>query len=290
MSLKIGASAIARVFAPTFYRFIAMFVCPLFSGSSGNATYVSSGSTRILVDCGGSCRAVERELQKLDVTLDSIDCILVTHAHSDHVKGLEIVSKRYHIPIYGSIGTWQELMRSYKIPSVKKENIRVFRTSGAQKTLDLGDLQATFFSTPHDALDSVGYVLDDGAAKFGFATDLGRVSPGVRQNLTGCDVVLLEANYDLKMLQNGPYPYPLKERIRGAYGHLSNDDSGKFAADLVQSGVKTLYLGHLSEHNNTIDLAYRTVCAQMQTEGVNPKSDCQIFMTRRHEASRALTF
>ena len=267
-----------------------MFVCPLFSGSSGNATYVASGSTRILVDCGVSCRAIENELKKLDVAFSSISAILVTHAHCDHIKGLEVASKRFRVPIYASEGTWNVLLGEYRVTSVKKENIRTFRSVGEKKPLDLGDVQARFFPTPHDAKDSVGYVLDDGKSKFGFATDLGRITAGVRQQLLGCDVVLLEANYDQEMLDNGPYPYPLKERIRGAYGHLSNDDSGKFAAELVQSGVKTLYLGHLSEHNNTVELAYRTVCNEILGEGVNPKSDCEIYMTRRREASRALEF
>jgi phosphoribosyl 1,2-cyclic phosphodiesterase len=266
-----------------------MKVCPLFSGSSGNATLVASGSTRVLVDCGVSCSALQRELAKVDVELRDVDAILITHAHDDHVKGLNVVAKRCDAPVYASIGTWTELQSRGKAESVAKKNARIFHSLDASP-LVLGDLQAKYFSTPHDADDSVGYVLEDDHSSFGFATDLGRVTPAVRKALLQCDVVLLEANYDEKMLECGPYPYPLKQRIRSPYGHLSNVDSGKFAATLVESGVGQLFLGHLSAHNNTIELAYKTVAKELTQAGVNPKSDCAIYMTRRMEASRTLEF
>ncbi len=266
-----------------------MKVCPLFSGSSGNATLVESGSTRILVDCGVSCAALQRELAKVDATLDSIDAILITHAHDDHVRGLNVVAKRCDAPVYASVGTWAEMTQRGKAESVARKNQKIFYSPKPQP-LELGDLQAHYFSTPHDADDSVGYVIQDDHSSFGFATDLGRVTPSVRSALVQCDVVLLEANYDETMLANGPYPYPLKERIRSPYGHLSNVDSGKFAVKLIQSGVEQIFLGHLSAHNNTIELAYKTVAKKLQDSGIDPKKDCAIYMTRRMEASRALEF
>ena len=182
-------------------------------------------------------------------------------------------------------------MNRGKAVGIAPKNVRVFQSNrGAKQPLDLGDLQASFFSTPHDAQDSVGYVVEDGRVSFGFATDLGRATPGVRRALCGCDVVLLEANYDEDMLVNGPYPYVLQERIRGPYGHLCNDESGDFAVELVRSGVKEIYLGHLSQHNNTPSLARRAVETALRSAQINPQSDCVVRMTRREGASEPRDF
>ena len=265
-----------------------MIVCPLISGSSGNATYVESGDARILVDCGGAGAQIENALRAIDVDPSTLTCMLVTHSHDDHIRGLGVMSRRYRLPIFASVGTWDEIIKRDKIGHVDAKNIRVFQSAHVGDVLDFGSIAASFFSTPHDAYDSVGYVLSDGKKRFGMATDFGHVTPGIRSSLLGCDVVLLEANYDVDMLWKGPYPYPLKVRIAGNDGHLSNVDAGDFAVELVKSGTQTVFLGHLSEHNNTQQIAYRTVESAILGAGVALRQDCMVYMTRRYEPSRLI--
>lgn len=265
-----------------------MIVCPLLSGSSGNATYVESGDARILVDCGGTGTQIENALRLIGVEPCKLTCLLVTHSHDDHVRGLGVMSRRYRLPIFASVGAWDEILKRNKIGSVDPKNIRVFQSEHACKELDFGSISATFFATPHDAFDSVGYVLSDGKKKFGLATDFGRVTPGIRSSLMGCDVVLLEANYDVDMLWKGHYPYPLKVRIASDAGHLSNADAGDFAVELFKSGTRTIYLGHLSEHNNTQPIAYHTVEKAVVDAGIALRQDCMVYMTRRYEPSRII--
>lgn len=272
-----------------------MIVCPLISGSSGNATYIESGATRLLVDCGATGAQIEKALRSIEVEPHSLTALLVTHSHDDHVRGLGILSRRYNLPIHASIGTWKDIMKRNKIGSIAPKNIAVFDTSKPQNLLKFGAITTRFFSTPHDADDSVGYVFSDGETSFGLSTDFGHVTPGIRAALLGCSVVLLESNYDPYMLEHGPYPKQLQERIAGAYGHLSNDDAGNFAVELVRSGTKYIYLGHLSEHNNTQELAYQTVARQLREAGVALQQDCDacdcaVYMTRRYEPSRKLVF
>lgn len=265
-----------------------MIVCPLLSGSSGNCTYVESGKTRVLIDAGGTGSSIVENLEKIGVDPHSLTALLATHSHSDHCKGLGIFSRRYKLPIHASIGVWDTLMKYNYIGRVSTCYMKPFNSIETRKILDLGDIKASFFSTPHDSYDSVGYVLDDGKTKFGLATDLGHVTPLVRQKMFGCDVVLLEANYDRQMLIDGPYPYPLKQRILGPEGHLDNCDAGKFAVELAKNGTKHIFLAHLSEHNNTQELAFRTVEKIMLDSGVDPRNDCFVWMTRRYEPSRKL--
>ncbi|MBQ9873117.1 MAG: MBL fold metallo-hydrolase [Thermoguttaceae bacterium] len=264
-----------------------MIVCPLLSGSSGNATYVESGSSRVLIDAGASGAALEKNLRKIGVDPVSLTHILVTHAHDDHIRGVGVASRRYDLPVYASEGVWNEFANRSCVGRIMTRNMKVFHSSGSG-ALQLGDLTASYFSTPHDAYDSVGYVLSDGAVKFGLATDFGRVTPSIRQHLLGCDVVLLESNYDYDMLMNGPYPYDLKRRIRGPEGHLSNEEAGSFAVELARAGAKHIYLGHLSENNNNPRLAHKVVKTILEDAGVDLTRDCALHMTKRYEPSLKL--
>ena len=267
-----------------------MIVCPLVSGSSGNATLVVGGGVSLLVDCGATGATIERALNSLGYNPRELTAVLVTHAHDDHVKGLGVISRRYNLPIYASVGAWEEIMKRDKIGTISAKNVRVFQSIKVNEPLCFGDLAARFFSTPHDAYDSVGYVFSDGKASFGLATDFGHVTPGIRSALHGCQVVLLESNYDEDMLWKGPYPYPLKTRIAGCYGHMSNPDAGDFAIELAQKGAQHIFLGHLSVHNNTQELAYHTVEEKLLAADVDPRRDCMVYMTRRYEPSRLLEF
>ncbi|MGI6402201.1 MAG: MBL fold metallo-hydrolase [Thermoguttaceae bacterium] len=263
-----------------------MIICPLISGSSGNATYVASGETRILVDCGGSGVQIEKAMRSIGADPSRLDAILVTHSHTDHIKGLGVLARRYRVPLHASVGTWEEIQRRNKIGVVPGKQLKIFQT-GAAREIRFESIVVKAFSTPHDADDSVGYVFSDGQTSFGLATDIGSVTRDIRAALLGCDYVLLEANYDEKMLWEGPYPYPLKKRIAGPKGHLSNAEAAKFAVELLKNGAQTILLGHLSEHNNTPSIAYKTVSAAISKAGLDITRQ-PVYMTRRHEPSRLL--
>ena len=263
-----------------------MIICPLLSGSSGNATYVASGNARVLVDCGASGRAIETCLRKINVDPRTITHLLVTHAHSDHVCGLGVFSRRYNLPVYASVGAWEEILGQSRIGRIAKENIKVFNVDSDEKTLCLGDLSARFFSTPHDSKGSVGYVLSDNRVSFGIATDFGVVTEEIQKNLTGCRAVLLEANHDVDMLRNGPYPYVLQQRILSNYGHLSNVAAAAFAIRLVQTGARHVYLGHLSQENNTPEIALQTVLGALKDYAeTNQPLEYSLYLARRYEPS-----
>lgn len=264
-----------------------MIICPLLSGSSGNATYVASGSTRILIDAGASGASLEANLREIGVDPSDLTHILVTHAHDDHIRGVGVMSRRYGLPLYASEGVWTEMTRGARIGRVPTRFMKVF-CSTRRQTLHLGDVDVDYFSTPHDAYDSVGYVVSDGDVKFGIATDFGFVTPSIRQSLSPCDAVLLEANYDYDMLWNGPYPYLLKQRVAGPRGHLDNRDAGQFAAELARQRARYIYLGHLSEHNNTQRLAYDAVKKCFDESELELEKDCFVYMTRRYKPSRLL--
>jgi len=232
-----------------------MKICTLSSGSSGNAALVWQGGTYILVDIGISLRRVKNSLQALGFDIRKLSALLLTHEHGDHVSGLSMFA-RYHpdIPIYASGGTARELSNAGKDGGA---DIHTF-ISGDK--LSIGDIEVQSFETSHDVAESVGYTFNDGNRKLGYATDLGCVTGSVSRSLCYADTVLLECNHDLDMLKAGSYPYVLKQRILGRYGHLSNPDSADFAVWLGQNGTTRFILAHLSEENNTPEIAKSTVC------------------------------
>ncbi|MBR5626879.1 MAG: MBL fold metallo-hydrolase, partial [Thermoguttaceae bacterium] len=203
------------------------------SGSSGNATYIASGKTRILVDCGRSGRQLEECLENIGVDARTLTHIFITHSHTDHTTGAGVLSRRYDIPIYCTLGTWNEMARK-KVPGdVAGKNIQLFQSAQPDKTITLDDLQIVFFPLPHDTSDPVGYRISDGKATVAIATDIGYVSSHVHHYLMGADVVLLESNHDVRMLKNGSYTELLKARILSRTGHLSNESAGEFSAELI---------------------------------------------------------
>ncbi len=263
--------------------------CPLVSGSSGNATYVACGNTRILIDCGRSGLHLENCLREIDVDIRSINHILITHAHTDHVQSAGTLSRRYDIPIHASIGTWAEMTQRHKIGNIPARNIKVFKTSDVGIPLEFDHLCCFFFPIPHDANDPVGYRITDGTHTVAVATDLGHITDTLVENLCGTSVVLLESNHDVFMLKNGPYTEVLKRRILGDFGHLSNDNAGLFAEKLIRSGTQRIMLGHLSIENNRPDIAWQTIVRVLQEKGIDARKDAEIFMTHRDSPSRITT-
>lgn len=262
-----------------------MKFCSLFSGSSGNCLFVESGGTRLLVDAGLSGIKIEKALLAIDELPASIDGILVTHEHRDHIHGVGVLSRRFNLPVYANAGTWQAMAGD--LGKIDGRNVRMISTL---TPFALGDLLVTAFPISHDAADPVGYTFDDGHSTMGIATDTGVLTETILDNLLGKDLVVLESNHDAGMLETGPYPYPLKRRIAGSRGHLSNDTAADAACRLVESGVKSLVLAHLSQENNVPVLAYQTTSNQFQTEGIKVDRDVTLEVAPRHQRTGVYSF
>ena len=219
---------------------IALFA----SGSSGNCALVSDGETHILIDAGISARRICAGLTAQDVAPADLAGVLVTHEHSDHVKGLAVLLRRDPTAVYALPAVCAALRK------LLPERTDCLHEIAPGEPFCLGDVRVTPFPTPHDAAGSCGYRLD-GSARFGFCTDLGTVTDAVRAALCGVDCAVIEANHDPELLRTGPYPIYLKRRIASDHGHLSNESAGALAVYLAENGAQQLILGHLSRENNT---------------------------------------
>lgn len=227
------------------------------SGSSGNCIYVGDADTHILIDAGVSCKKIETALKENTLAAGDIHGIFVTHEHSDHICGLGVLSRRYHIPIYATYETIEQIKRCKSLGEID-ENL--FRPVFANLDMQLGDLMIHPFSIPHDAAGPVAYRVTSKAGKsVAVATDIGCFDDYIIENLTGLDAILIEANHDVHMLETGSYPYALKQRILGDHGHLSNENSGRLLNRILSDKLKYILLGHLSKENNYEELAYETV-------------------------------
>jgi len=259
--------------------------CPLLSGSSGNATYIAAGRDRILIDCGESGKTIANALDRIGVEASSLRGIFLTHAHNDHIRGAGVLSRRYHLPIYATAGTWKEIDRWNAIGKILPEHRRLIDSGSPQIETGFEKLEITCFPLPHDTPEPVGYRLTAGKKTVAVATDIGYVTDSLRSGVSGADYVLLESNHDIEMLKNGPYPWPLKRRILSNYGHLSNDAAGLFAAELVQSGTSLIYLGHLSHENNRPMIAYDTVSERLRGAKIDPERDLTLKVALRYDPS-----
>nr|WP_317364626.1 MBL fold metallo-hydrolase [uncultured Blautia sp.] len=264
-----------------------MRLCSIASGSSGNCIYVGSECAHVLVDIGISGKKMETGLNSLELTGRDIDGILITHEHSDHIKGLGVIARRYGIPIYATGGTVDAMVRSGSLGKIPEG---IFHEIREDEPFLIKDLKVKPFTISHDASQPVGYRLECGAHSVGIATDLGKYNDYIIENLQDLDALLLEANHDIRMLQVGKYPYYLKQRILGDRGHLSNENAGRLLCRLLHDNMKAVFLGHLSRENNYEELAYETVCSEV-TLGDNPykSKDFKIQVAKRDFASEAVT-
>ena len=223
---------------------IKLTVCMLASGSKGNAIYVSDNSTAILVDSGLSGVEIERRLKSRGLNPSELDAILVTHEHADHIHGVGILARRFSLPVYISRKT------GMGVPA-KAGFIRDMINFECGSTFMLKTLKIHPFSISHDAADPAGFTITQDGTKIGIATDLGIATSMAVEHLKGCSLLILEANHDPDMLVNGPYPWPVKQRIKSRTGHLSNEDSKKLIMKVKHPRLKHIILAHLSETNNT---------------------------------------
>lgn len=231
------------------------------SGSAGNCAWLETGETRILIDAGFSLRQLRRRLATIGRAPESLTAILVTHEHADHAHGLAVLGERLHLPVYCNRPTQEAI--EYQLKT--QLDWRIFATGAS---FEVGDIQVETFSVPHDAQDPVGFLLHTPAGNFGFLTDLGHVTRLVRERVRAANVLVLEANHDIKMLQDCPTrPWSLKQRILGRHGHLSNEAAADTAEQIMSADLRHLYLGHLSRECNRPELAYRVVQERLQQIG-----------------------
>lgn len=241
--------------------------CSLFSGSTGNSLFVETDNAKILIDAGESCKKITEALQSINITPDSIDAIIVTHEHSDHVKGIGTISKKFNIPVYANSQTWDAM----PLQKDKISDNNIF-TYNPNESFMVNDLKINPFNIPHDAANPCGFNLLYNNTKISIATDLGHIDSKLLSNLENSSFILLESNYDLNILKCSSYPYHLKQRISGPNGHLSNDLAGETISYLLNSGLKQVMLGHLSKENNFPELAYKTVVEKLMESNYNESS------------------
>lgn len=226
------------------------------SGSSGNCIYAGSDHTHILIDSGISGKRIEQGLRSIEVDPSELDGILITHEHTDHIQGLGVMARRYHIPIYTTEKTIDYLKECSGLGCI---DLGLFHNIIPQKDFQIGDLSICAHRIWHDALDPVCYTIQQAYKKVSIATDLGDYNDELIEQLKECDILFVEANHDSKMLEVGPYPFQLKKRIMGQFGHLSNDRCGDLINLLYSERLRYVFLGHLSKENNFPALAYETI-------------------------------
>ena len=258
-----------------------MELCSIASGSSGNCIYAGNKNTKLLIDAGISCKRIEKGLFDIDVNPETLDGILVTHEHSDHVQGIGVMARRYKVPVFATAETFSAMNR---MKSLGKIDPALFHIVEPEVSFFVNDVKVNPFSIPHDAANPVAYTLESDGHKLGVATDLGNYNDAIISHLKDSEILLLEANHDINMLQVVKYPYVLKRRILGELGHLSNDNCGRLINHLLHPGLKQIFLGHLSKENNYPDLAYETVKYEL-SQSDSPFRDVSIEVAEREQPS-----
>ena len=264
-----------------------MKLCSIASGSSGNCIYVGSDHTHIIIDAGISKKKIEEGLGKIGISGEELDGILVTHEHSDHIQGLGVFSRKYKVPIYATAGTICGI-ENYK--SLGKMPEGLFHSIKADEEFSLGELTIKPFAISHDAIEPTGYCIEKNQKSVAVATDLGNYDKYIVEKLKDVNALVLEANHDVHMVEVGPYPYPLKRRVLGEQGHLSNELSGRLLCDILHDDLQCVMLGHWSKENNYESLAYETVKLEV-TLGDNKYKgdDIHIVVAKRDTVSELIT-
>ena len=252
-----------------------MELCSIASGSSGNCIYVGTDATHLLVDVGISGKKTEAGLNSIGQSLKNMDGILITHEHSDHICGLGVLSRKYHIPIFATKKTIEAIKNCSSVGKIDSE---LFVPIKADEKFKIKDITIEPMHTSHDAADPVAYRMKYENKKIAIATDLGTYNDYTVECLKGMDLLFLEANHDVNMVQVGPYPYQLKRRILGDRGHLSNELSGQLLKKIAHEKLQGVVLGHLSKDNNIPELAYETVRVELAM-GSDVYNECRFPIT-----------
>ncbi|MDO5111245.1 MAG: MBL fold metallo-hydrolase [Clostridia bacterium] len=252
-----------------------MRLIPLFSGSSGNCILIEADGVRLLVDAGLPGRTIEGALSAAGVLPETLTGILVTHEHTDHTRGVGVLSRKLNLPVYANAGTWAGMQAD--VGPIALCNMRMFETG---RSFFVDKLLVQPFATPHDAREPVGYCFSAEGRCASVMTDVGYIHEGLLDAVEGSDLLLIESNHDEEMLKVGPYPYPLKRRILSDQGHLSNENCGKTLCKLYKRGVRCAILGHLSKENNYEQLAMETVRSELRMEDI-PDEEFKLTVAHR---------
>lgn len=224
-----------------------MKVCVLSSGSKGNTTYIETKETKILIDAGNSSKYIINKLEELNINPNDIDAILITHVHSDHIKGLQVLSKKINCPVYITKKMYPYLDYLTNYIFIEDDIIKI------------KDIEVNVIKTSHDTEDSVGYIVNNNNKSVVYITDTGYINKKYYDILTNKSIYIFESNHDVEMLNNGRYPFEIRQRILSDKGHLSNYDSAKYLSKFIGKDTKNIILAHLSEENNTEELALKTL-------------------------------
>lgn len=252
----------------------------LSSGSCGNCHYIEADKTKIIVDAGISGKKVIGNLNVHDKTLDGLNAIMVTHEHTDHIKGVGILSRKFDAPVYATEKTWEQMESS--LGKISSNKIKILHKGCP---VNIGSVTVESFGISHDAADPVGYSFIEDHKKIAIVTDTGIITEEVFEKIKGSDIAVIESNYDEEMLSFCSYPPSLKQRIRSDYGHLSNSEAGYLGIALVKSGTKNLLLAHLSKESNLPQLAFQTVGSILTSHGISPK-DVGLDVIQRGKVSK----
>ena len=249
-----------------------MKISVLSSGSKGNTTYVESNSSKILIDIGNTCKYITKKLEELNVDAGSLDGILVSHTHKDHIGGLKVFLKKNNVPVYLTRGMLEELDYVDNYVLIDDE-------------FNIGDIRVECIKTSHDAVDSRGFILFDDHSSMVQITDTGYINQDYYKKLSNKDLYIIESNHDIEMLTTGPYPYHLKHRIYSDKGHLSNYDASRYISLFIGDKTKYVLLAHLSEKNNTKELAYNELINRLNNDNKHVDS---IIITNQDEKTELL--
>ncbi len=265
-----------------------MELCSIASGSSGNCIYAGSDDCHILVDVGISGKRIDAGLSEIGLRTSEMDGILITHEHADHIRALGVIARKYGLPVYATQGTIDAIFHDSSVGELDRS---LFCAVRPEIPFGIGDMTITPIPKSHDAADPVAYVMRSGHKSMAVVTDLGIYDENTVDRLQGLDVLLLEANHDVRMLQAGRYPYYLKQRILGDRGHLSNELAGQLLGQVLHDRFRKVFLGHLSQENNYPQLAVESVKMEI-TMGDNPYkgSDFPVEIAGRDEMSELIVF
>lgn len=253
----------------------------LASGSSGNAIYVESDTTKLLVDCGLTGKKTEALLKQINRNPEDLDAILVSHEHSDHIKGVGIMARKYNLDIYANEKTWDAM--TPKLGKLKTEQKYLFNV---EENKTIGNIDIVSFAVSHDAIDPQFYTFQKNNKQFVILTDTGYVNDRMRGMLRNADAYLMESNHDISMLRMGQYPWSLKQRILSDKGHLSNEDGALALTDMIGDKTRRVYLGHLSKENNMKEIAHETVKEILIRKDMGVDEQFHIFDTDPDEAQK----
>lgn len=266
-----------------------MRLCSIASGSSGNCIYIGNDHQHFLVDAGISGKRIELGLQKAEISGRDISGLFLTHEHSDHIQGIGVFARKYGVPMFATKGTIDGILNSSK--NLGAIDTSLFCELEVDKDVQIGDMTIHPFRISHDANEPCGYRFESEGKRAAIATDMGTFDAYTVDKLQGLNAILLEANHDVRMLQAGPYSYPLKQRVLSDLGHLSNDNSGRLLNKILHSDLKHILLGHLSRENNMPEIAFETVKFEINSADTPFKAeDLDLRVASRSEAGEVLCF